>query len=512
MEYKIIINNPSGESKEYYLGKQNTKIGRASANDIVLSDKFYTVSRFHCEIEINNDEILLRDLGSKNGTFVNNEKIIVKKIYPNDIIKIGAFTFVLKKGETFQQTTIEDESDYTIVKDVKELENYWEKPDAKTDFLKPLIEIAKILLESRKLNYILETTTNFMFKYIRPERVFIFLKDDEELILKFKKTFIEEKDEKSIISRTIINEAFKNRVSVLSVDTKDDMRFQDAESVILGGIKSVICVPMFYKENIYGVIYMDRIKSNSMFNEKNLEFVTVVSNYISIAIQQSNLQQELEDEKNIRSKLEKYHSPSVVNKIMSETDIENIFDFNEGEATVMFIDIVGFTSLSERLGAIKTGEFLNKFFSETTDIIFSHKGTLDKYIGDAVMAIYGMPIQFEEHKKEALLSALEIMAKIEELNSLNLLPDIKIRIGISSGQVISGNFGSMKRMEYTVIGQTVNLASRLEEKIASENEIIVNKTIYLSCKKEFEFEPLGEKEISGFSKKIEVFKLIGGKE
>ncbi len=512
MEYKIIVTDSKGNSKEYHISNKINKIGRASTNDIVLRDKFYTVSRFHCEIEWNNDRVIIRDLGSKNGTFVNNDKIINKEIYPDDIIKVGSFILILKKRQSFNQTTVEDKSTYTIVRNIKELENYWERESPNTNLLKPLIEVAKILLESRNLNYILETTTDFLFKYVRPERVFMFLKNGEkELELKFSKTIKDEDDKKSIISRTIINKVFEKRVSILSIDTKKDERFQDAESVIMGGIQSVISVPMFYNDNVYGVIYIDRIKSGAMFNEKDLEFVTVLSNYISIAVQQSNLQLELEDEKMMRAKLEKYHSPAVISKIIETKDMEHIFDYTKGKATIMFIDIVGFTSLSEKSDPVAIGKILNNFFAATTEIIFKYKGTLDKYIGDAVMAIYGMPVQYEEHEKAAVLSAIEIRDKIKELNSLKQLPDLKIRIGIASGPVIAGNFGSMKRMEFTVIGQTVNLASRLEEKIARQGEIIINGSVHESCGEWFNIEYMGKKEISGFSKKMDIYKVLGEK-
>ena len=512
MEYKIIVTDSQKNSKEYHISSRINKIGRASTNDIVLRDKFYTVSRFHCEIEWNNNKIIIRDLGSKNGTFVNNEKIIDKEIYPNDTIKVGSFILVLKERKTFKQTTVEDKSTYTIVRNIKDLENYWERPKPNTNLLKPLIEVAKILLESRNLNYILETTTDFLFKHVKPERVFIFLKTGEkQLELKFSKTIRDDDNEKKVISRTIINTVFEKRVSILSIDTKKDERFQDAESVIIGGIQSVISVPMFYNDNVYGVIYTDRIKSGAMFNENDLEFVTVLSNYISIAVQQSNLQKELEDEKIMRSKLEKYHSPAVINRIIETKDIENIFDYTKGKATIMFIDIVGFTSLSEKLDPVDIGKFLNRFFAATTEIIFKYKGTLDKYIGDAIMAIYGMPVQYKKHEELALLSAIEIRDKINELNLLKQLPDIKIRIGMATGPVIAGNFGSMKRMEFTVIGQTVNLASRLEEKVAKSGEIIVNKSVYKSCGKEFDIEYIGKKDIVGFSKKIEVYKVLGEK-
>ncbi|HSQ34736.1 MAG TPA: adenylate/guanylate cyclase domain-containing protein, partial [Candidatus Binatia bacterium] len=136
----------------------------------------------------------------------------------------------------------------------------------------------------------------------------------------------------------------------------------------------------------------------------------------------------------------------------------------------------------------------------------------DKFIGDAIMAVFGIPLEIENHAELALVTALEMMKKLEAINSrLAAENRIQVRIGIHSGKLISGDFGSPKRLDYTVLGNTVNIASRLESSVAGSDEIIVAETTYLAANQKFTFEPLGEKKLHGISKPVKVYRVLGKK-
>ncbi len=509
MEYKIIISD-SKNTKEYPLTKNLYRLGRASLNDIILKDDTLTVSRFHCELERDKEGgYFLRDLGSKNGTFINGIITEKKHLENGDIIIIGPYELkYISKEESLKKEEDKKLASFTIVKDIKELENYWEKPKAKQSVLQTLIQYAKKLLECTSLPSILDITSDFILDHLKPDRVFIFLKENGDIELKHKKglTNLEEDS----VSSSILDKAVKDQVSILSIDTTSDDRFSSSESILVLGIKSAIAVPMFHEKNIFGVIYMDRIINRRSFNEEELDFSSVIANYMSSAIQQFHLRKKLEEEKSLRLRLQRYHSPAVVNKILESEKLEDLFKFTKGYAAVMFLDIVKFTSLTESLDPFEVGKLLNTFFGEITDIIFKYEGTLDKYIGDAIMAVFGIPFKIKDPEKKSVDAALEILDKVKELNKKGVLPNIKVRIGINAGPVISGNFGSMRRVDFSSVGVTVNIASRLEEFIAKENEIVVSSTIHDKTKNKFKFESLGEKKLKGLSKKIKVFKVKGG--
>jgi adenylate cyclase len=173
------------------------------------------------------------------------------------------------------------------------------------------------------------------------------------------------------------------------------------------------------------------------------------------------------------------------------------------------MDIVGFTPRVENMNPVEIGVFLNNFFSEMTDIIFQHNGTLDKYIGDGIMAVFGVPFEIDNHAELSIITALDMIEKQEERNrQLAPIDQIKIRIGINTGKLVSGDFGSPKRYDYTVIGNTVNIASRLESSVAGANEIVVSEATYKLTKDLFEFEALGEKKLQGLSVPVEAYKVI----
>jgi len=216
----------------------------------------------------------------------------------------------------------------------------------------------------------------------------------------------------------------------------------------------------------------------------------------------------------LRSRLERYHSPAVVSRLMEfqDSNTGEVMPYRESEATVLFMDIVKFTSRAEKMTPIEVGIFLNNFFTEMTEIIFKNNGTLDKFIGDAIMAVFGIPLEFANHAELALVTALEMMKKLNDINSqLAAEGKIHVRIGIHSGKLISGDFGSPKRLDYTVLGNTVNIASRLESSVAGSDEIVVAETTYLATSRKFDFELLGEKKLHGISKPVKVYRVLGKK-
>jgi len=168
----------------------------------------------------------------------------------------------------------------------------------------------------------------------------------------------------------------------------------------------------------------------------------------------------------IKRMMSQYLSPAVLDVVVDRHD-----DFARAEVgrrehlTILFSDIRGFTSLSENLPPERVVELLNHYFSAMTEVIFRHQGTIDKFIGDAIMAFWGAPLRIEDHADQALLTALEMT---EALTSVNAwlrerdYPPIAIGIGLHTGDVVLGNIGSQQKLDYTVIGDTVNLASRME--------------------------------------------------
>lgn len=209
-------------------------------------------------------------------------------------------------------------------------------------------------------------------------------------------------------------------------------------------------------------------------------------------------------------RLKRYLSPLVVQKVVEKKADMGIVS-NRKNLTVLFSDIRGFTSATETMEPESAIELLNEYLSEMTKIIYEEGGTLDKFMGDGIMAFYGDPIEYEDHAKRAVNTALKMQERLKELQEKwhsDGQEILKIGIGISTGYVTVGNIGCEDHLDYTVIGNNVNLAARLQS-LAKEGEIIISPRTYASVKDMISAEEVGKIEIKGFHKPVDVYKVLG---
>ncbi len=222
--------------------------------------------------------------------------------------------------------------------------------------------------------------------------------------------------------------------------------------------------------------------------------------------------QENKQKQQIRSMFEKYVDASVVDKLIENPELMALGG-EERELTILFSDIQGFTTMSEKLTPHQLVTLLNELLDELSMIIFKNKGTIDKYIGDAIMAFWGAPVPDENHAYNACITALEMQEKLRELREKWKKlgrPEIKMRIGINTGRVIVGNMGSKVKFNYTVIGDDVNLASRLEgaNKEYGTN-IMIGESTYEKVKDKVIVRELDLLVVKGKTEPVRVYELIG---
>jgi class 3 adenylate cyclase len=218
----------------------------------------------------------------------------------------------------------------------------------------------------------------------------------------------------------------------------------------------------------------------------------------------------IREEVAIRSDLGRYLPVELVEKVVKREQ-----DMALGGArraiTVLFADVVGFTPLTDRLGAVEVVSLLNELFTILTEIVFRHGGTVDKFMGDCVMAIWGAPTAQEDHARRALAAATDMLSWLEAGNAAweaRLGVRIELAIGVNSGDAIVGNVGSETRMEYTAIGDVVNVAARLES-IARPQQILATSATRGAAGAGFEFVDLGEKDLPGRSAPLRLFEVRG---
>ncbi|MEJ2725897.1 MAG: adenylate/guanylate cyclase domain-containing protein, partial [Deltaproteobacteria bacterium] len=373
---------------------------------------------------------------------------------------------------------------------------------------------------SRKLNTVpdfgalLNTIMDSIFQVIDADHGLVALLGDqpEQLIPKVVRYRTPQKNSSRElrISRTILNQVIHEKASVLTSNAMEDARFQGAKSIFVQNIRSVMCVPLWRKDDVIGIIQLDSFRLTNQFTKADLDLLTTISNQMAMVIEQANLNEKIRWEMMARQRLERFHSPEVVDLIINrqEVDEETLMAADEKMVTVLFTDIVNFTPFSERLSPGEVSLQLNQYFGKMTDIVFKYNGTLDKYIGDAIMAVFGAPIEREDDAQRAIQAALDMRrAAFEMMEQNEPNRQFSVRLGINTGKAVAGNLGSPRRMEYSVIGDTVNTASRIQS-IAEPNQILIGEKTYDMVKGRFNIIKIGKKSVKGKRKAVTVYEVL----
>lgn len=222
--------------------------------------------------------------------------------------------------------------------------------------------------------------------------------------------------------------------------------------------------------------------------------------------------EDISQEKRMKATLYRYMTPGVAEQVMALGD-DALMIGERKEVSILFSDIRGYTSLTEKMEAAEVVGLLNNYFERMVDAVFAYKGTLDKFIGDALMAVFGAPLPVENHAWMAVQAALDMRKRLAEFNKNRQTvtqPPIRIGIGVSSGEVVSGNIGSQKRMDYTVIGDGVDISSRLEGATKEYGcDIILSEFTYQFCRERIWVRELDRICVKGKTKPIRIYELIG---
>jgi adenylate cyclase len=260
----------------------------------------------------------------------------------------------------------------------------------------------------------------------------------------------------------------RDKVALLSQDARSDAQFSGAESIVSQGVRSTICAPLITESNVHGVLYADRLDPFAAFTPDDLEMISAVAAQTAVTVETVKAHKRLAREEVARANYSRFMPEYVVKQLLDNPESFRLGGVNQ-KITVLFADIRGFTALSEKENPEKVVGLLNRFFTAMSEIIFEHGGTLDKYIGDGLMALFGAPTASEEDALNAVKAAVTMQKRLASLNDelrTEGYGQVSMGIGLHTGEATVGYIGSEKRSEYTAIGDTVNLASRLESNAA----------------------------------------------
>ena len=523
---KLIILSDTGVPREVVLGAV-TRIGRHPSQDAQILDRL--VSKEHATIEERTDGFWIVDLGSRNGTFVNNRLIDRESRLRNgDQVTLGSTKVLFSEhgseGTGMHRVTIgpdaisprihskisaSDSSDYlpeNNVRDIEALRRDYER-------LRRAFRLHQEIALELNLDALLEKLLDHLFANLTVDRGVILLYNERTAEMEPRKVKTRDGSESTdeiAISKTILNQVASERTAVLSFDASVDSRFSGAQSIILQHIRSTMCVPLLARDKLLGAIHVDTRVETGAFTDKDLGVLQGLASLAALWVENTFLVKRSEEEAVTRQQFERLLSPNLVEKVVSG-DIEIRKGGELRRCTVLFADIRGFTRMSEDQPAHEIVHMLNEYFEMMVDVVFRFEGTLDKFIGDEIMAIWGAPVGHENDPEMAVRAALQMQDALKEFNELRRTEGqrpIQIGIGMAMGSIVAGYMGSTRTMSFTVIGRSVNLAARLCS-AAEAGQILVSEDLLESVQDIVTYEEKPAMALKGISRPIVPSNIIG---
>jgi adenylate cyclase len=531
---RFVITDPEGQTQIFEQSESTVSIGRAETNDLVLNHP--SVSRHHSRISVlPGDTTLLIDLGSLNGTIVNGQTIHEHRLADQDKITIGMYELryesVAEEGLHVESGTggVSDVSQFITPEKLHTALKLKVEPGAppakkavaerlreleqENNLLKLLLGVGKTLSSVLTPEEVMRRVMELVFQMESVERGFVMLVDEKKgfrpAILLYKDERMKADSRGVVLSKAIIERVTTERLPLLIHDAAADERFASSESLRLSGIRSAMCAPLIYKDKVFGLFYVDCLTKPWAFNKDELNVFSVIAAEAAISFDNAQSHEELSHRLLERQALERFLSSSIVERILSDPGQVHLGGENQ-TATILFADIRGFTRMSEKMQPQEVVELLNEYFTLMTDLIFENGGTLDKYLGDGIMAVFGAPLAKPDDALRAAKTAVEMQQALARLNAsweARGQPSWKMGLGINTGPVTAGNIGSSKRMDYTVIGDSVNLSSRLCANAAGA-QILISESTFQSLDGSFPARRLQPIRVKGKESEVQVYEIM----
>lgn len=490
----VTVRSPKGEPREYTLKPGRTVIGRKSDSDIPLPDE--SASRSHADLflEAGTNAITVSDSGSTNGTYVNRERITTsRRIGAEDQIRIGQHVLTLSRRDTDPQLNPPSNLPGT-------------QPLTRDLLLESLDHHAVLLYEvAGRLNTVIDLET--ALREVSDLMRVAMGADKCQVILAERFNLLHDLGFPVSIARMALDQ----RSAVIIPDAQADPQL--GKSTLLMRIRTAMCVPVMSGEKVVALIYVYKTRPLARpFDHSDLQLAVAISHQAALTIQRTRLLEHVRKEQRIRQLLQRFLSPPEAEYLLQDyLQSGTLPPMSEKHITVIFADITDSTGLAERLGARRFSEILSRYYQQMTEAVFTYNGLLNKYLGDGVMAVFGVTGQKGEPEERAVRAGLDMLQRLE---SINLAEGelIEMGIGINSGVAIAGYVGTEERVEFTVLGDTVNLAQRLQLH-ARPNRIVVGPLTAQAVSTAaagagFRLSSIGHVEVKGRSQAVEGFEVL----
>jgi adenylate cyclase len=471
-------------------------IGRLPDNKVRMDE--LKVSRRHAEVRLQGPkQAVVFNLSDDNVVRVNEKRVPPRggslPLAADDLIKIGATTFRLNWKDDakvgFSDAPLGMSATMSPVRNSgieallssgggAEQPSLLQDLRRKAEMLACVCEMSADLLRVDNVKKILEYATEVIMRTLSVDCCAgLLLEEDGELetvTMQFRNKTAKEMHR--AISRTAVRTAIEQKVILASQDVREDKTLSASESVSVQGIGSLACAPLAGHEEVFGALYVDRRLGPEPFSETDKQMLSVVAAQAAVAIEAAYARARETREAEARAVFARFMPEHLIKELAENPDEYQLGGVNR-RLSVLFSDVRGFSRLAHGMKPEQVVAMLNTLFTELAGEIMGQAGTLNKYLGDGIMALFGAPAETEQHALNAVNAAIAMQRAMRRVNEKLItrnLPTLSIGVGVNTGEATVGVVGAEMRSEYTAIGGTVNIASRVES-LTGPGQILITQ-------------------------------------
>lgn len=485
----LTIRSALDEPYEHILNPGRTTIGRKADNDITIPEE--SASRRHAELALNADgnTLVLRDLSSTNGTFLNRERLTQpRRLTTGDEIRIGQHVISIDQRETRPKPGAASSLPST-------------NPLTRDLLLESLDRHAVLLSEvAERLTTVLDLDTALREVSLLMRRSMG--ADKCEVILADRFSRLSELG----FPTSIAQMAIEQHSAVLVPNVAAQAEGTVAQSAILLRIRSALCVPVLSGDEVVALIYVYKTGPLARpFDHRDLQLAVAISHQAALTIQRARLLRRVRKEQRIRELLLRFLAPTQADNLMQDY-LKNgrLPEVTEQNLTALFVDIQDSTELAERLGAASFSQLLARYYQEMTQIVFDHGGLMHQYMGDGLLAIFGM-FETAEAEKRAVQSGLAMLQRQRNVEVGG--EKVVVGVGVNSGPMMAGYLEIKDRIEFSVLGDTVNVCQRLQG-LARPNRLLIGPATNHAVAGQFTIKLVGPTEVKGRTRPVDTYEVL----
>ena len=474
----ILLYTRDGLTFRHPLRPGDTVVGRAPICDLPIDEP--SISRRHVRFRVHGDHCVLTDLGGRNGTFVNGEQVIEAEVKAGDAVVLGRFPLRVDQGAleslVFSDSHALVDEKTSIVRPAVEgaitVADF--KPAAAPErLLRLLSEISHQLVPVGTLANLLERIASVSLSVLPAERVFVLLMDQQggEVLSRVSRARNNRPVANANLSRAIVRRSVQDRVALLGCDAT--LEAGHTSEMLPENMRWFMCTPLCTDEAVLGLIYADNPNSMKLTGA-DLDVLQALGTYASAAIEQSRQTERMLEGWRLRERLHRHHSTGVAEQMLAEISANPASFQTPGDrdVTVLMADIVGFTRRTKGMSPTGLAQFLNRCFSVMCEAVFAEDGTLDKFVSDRLVAVFGAPIEQPDHASRALRVAQVIR---HALATHATEAPVQLRIALNSGLALAGEIGWTKRRDFTVLGDVVSTCERMLSYVCEPGQIVMGR-------------------------------------